>query len=351
MERERRLRVWLRQPCPRDALGWPSAPNDEGPQVVLLDEAWPNAGESLRDRDGRGSSGQARKNGPGAQSRRIDASKGGRVSAMARGVSGMPCVFRRIIPLTFRMSGLPDAFQDARPRLPNNRAARARPLQTTGPRERAPCKQQGRRSVVSVASWPFLTILRRNRSGPGASQEPLLRPAPSFRTQHYESPQHRDHRARRPWQNHAGRSPAASSRGTFRDNQHVDERAMDSNDLERERGITILAKDTSMRSRTPASISSTPRATPTSAARSSAFCAWSTAPGAGRRRRGPAAADQVRGREGAQAWPEADRGDQQGRPPGRARRPKSQTKCSICSRRSTPPTNSSTSRSSTARPS
>lgn len=34
--------------------------------------------------------------------------------------------------------------------------------------------------------------------------------------------------------------------GTFRDNQQVDERAMDSNDLERERGITILAKVTSV---------------------------------------------------------------------------------------------------------
>ncbi len=34
--------------------------------------------------------------------------------------------------------------------------------------------------------------------------------------------------------------------GTFRDNQRVQERAMDSNDLERERGITILAKVTSV---------------------------------------------------------------------------------------------------------
>ncbi|WP_273850273.1 translational GTPase TypA [Guptibacillus spartinae] len=34
--------------------------------------------------------------------------------------------------------------------------------------------------------------------------------------------------------------------GTFRDNEQVSERAMDSNDLERERGITILAKNTAI---------------------------------------------------------------------------------------------------------
>ena len=33
---------------------------------------------------------------------------------------------------------------------------------------------------------------------------------------------------------------------TFRDNQQVAERVMDSNDLERERGITILAKNTAI---------------------------------------------------------------------------------------------------------
>src|SRR5258708_37792405 len=35
--------------------------------------------------------------------------------------------------------------------------------------------------------------------------------------------------------------------GTFRANEIVQERVMDSNDLERERGITILAKNTSLR--------------------------------------------------------------------------------------------------------
>ena len=36
------------------------------------------------------------------------------------------------------------------------------------------------------------------------------------------------------------------SSGAFRDNQEVSDRVMDSNDLERERGITILAKTTSI---------------------------------------------------------------------------------------------------------
>ncbi|HBR05433.1 MAG TPA: translational GTPase TypA, partial [Lachnospiraceae bacterium] len=34
--------------------------------------------------------------------------------------------------------------------------------------------------------------------------------------------------------------------GVFRDNQVVEERVMDSNDLERERGITILSKNTAI---------------------------------------------------------------------------------------------------------
>ncbi|MBR7059617.1 MAG: translational GTPase TypA, partial [Neisseriaceae bacterium] len=34
--------------------------------------------------------------------------------------------------------------------------------------------------------------------------------------------------------------------GTFRDNQQVDERVMDSGDIEKERGITILAKNTAI---------------------------------------------------------------------------------------------------------
>jgi GTP-binding protein len=65
--------------------------------------------------------------------------------------------------------------------------------------------------------------------------------------------------------------------GTFRENEKVAERVMDSNDLERERGITILAKNCAVEWKgTHVNIVDT-RATPTSAARSSACCRWSTA--------------------------------------------------------------------------
>jgi GTP-binding protein len=57
--------------------------------------------------------------------------------------------------------------------------------------------------------------------------------------------EHRDHRACRPRQDHLVDALLKQS-GTFRDNQATVERALDSNDLERERGITILAKATSV---------------------------------------------------------------------------------------------------------
>ena len=62
--------------------------------------------------------------------------------------------------------------------------------------------------------------------------------------------------------------------GSVRENQHMEERAMDSNDQERERGITILARGS-----TP----SIPPAMPISAAKSNvssrwwmAWCCWWT---------------------------------------------------------------------------
>ena len=61
--------------------------------------------------------------------------------------------------------------------------------------------------------------------------------------------------------------------GGVRENAEVVDRVMDSLDLEREKGITILAKNTAVRWTPTAaprssSTSSTPRATPTSAVRS-----------------------------------------------------------------------------------
>ena len=53
--------------------------------------------------------------------------------------------------------------------------------------------------------------------------------------------------------------------GVFRANQEVEERVMDSNDIERERGITILARR---------SISSTPQDMQISVARLSEFSRW-----------------------------------------------------------------------------
>lgn len=59
--------------------------------------------------------------------------------------------------------------------------------------------------------------------------------------------------------------------GTFRANQQVAERVMDSNDLEKERGITILAKTTSVAwGDTKINIIDTP-VTPISVAKSSAY--------------------------------------------------------------------------------
>ncbi len=109
--------------------------------------------------------------------------------------------------------------------------------------------------------------------------------------------------------------------GTFAKHQHVGERMMDSNDLERERGITILAKNCSIRlprhadqhrrHAGPRRLRRRGRARAGHGRRRAA---------AGRRRRRPDAADALRHAEGAVAGPAADRRRQQGRPARRAAR-------------------------------
>lgn len=62
--------------------------------------------------------------------------------------------------------------------------------------------------------------------------------------------------------------------GTFRENQEVAERVMDSNDIERERGITILSKIQPSLIKTQKSISLIHRAMPISAEKLSEFSRW-----------------------------------------------------------------------------
>ena len=139
--------------------------------------------------------------------------------------------------------------------------------------------------------------------------------------------------------------------GIFRDNEEVVERVMDSNDLEREKGITILAKNTAVRyGGVKINIVDTPghadfggevERTPEDGGRRAA---------AGGRRRGPAAADALRAQEGARARAAAGRGHQQDRPRRTRARPRCWTRSTTSSSTWTPTRTSSTSRSSTPSP-
>lgn len=64
--------------------------------------------------------------------------------------------------------------------------------------------------------------------------------------------------------------------GTFDARTEATERVMDSNDLEKERGITILAKTPPLSGMTTVSTSLIPRDTPTSVVKLSASCPWWT---------------------------------------------------------------------------
>ena len=107
--------------------------------------------------------------------------------------------------------------------------------------------------------------------------------------------------------------------GAFRANQDVAERVMDSIDLEREKGITILAKNTAVRhgdltlnivdTPGPRGLRRRGRARPDDGRRRAA---------AGRRERGSAAADPLRAAQGARGAAADHPGGQQGRPAGRA---------------------------------
>ena len=137
--------------------------------------------------------------------------------------------------------------------------------------------------------------------------------------------------------------------GIFRANEYVVERVMDSIDLEREQGITIMAKNTAIQlpghahqhrgHPRPRRLRRRGRAHAEDGRRR---------PAAGRRQRGAAAADALRAAQGAGGGPGADRRDQQDRPPGRARRRGARTRSTTSSSTSTPPRSSSTSRCSTA---
>ncbi len=143
--------------------------------------------------------------------------------------------------------------------------------------------------------------------------------------------------------------------GTFRDNQRVEERAMDSNDLEKERGITILGQNALGRvARRRGGYAYQHRrhalATPISGGEVERILSMvdGVIP-ARRRRRGRDAADQVRHRQGAGAGPAPHRRGQQDRPQRRAPRRKCSTKCSTCSSASRRTTTSSISRCSSPR--
>ena len=132
--------------------------------------------------------------------------------------------------------------------------------------------------------------------------------------------------------------------GSVRENQHMDERAMDSNDQERERGITILAKCTSVewqgvRINTVDTPGHADFGGEVERILSMVDGVVLLVDAAEIRD----AADQIRAGQGAETGPQAHRGDQQDRPLGRPAQGNPGIRFSICSWRWKPMTTSSTS--------
>ena len=108
--------------------------------------------------------------------------------------------------------------------------------------------------------------------------------------------------------------------GTYRDNQRQVERAMDSNDLERERGITILAKATSILWKdTRINIVDTPGHADFGGEVERILNMVDGALVLVDAAEGPLPQTKFVVVQGAAHGAQADRGDQQGRPPRRAR--------------------------------
>ena len=133
--------------------------------------------------------------------------------------------------------------------------------------------------------------------------------------------------------------------GTFRVGQQVAERAMDSNDLERERGITILAKCTSVVwQKTRINIVDTPGHADFGGEVERILSMVDGVLLLVDAAEGPMPQTKFVLGKALAPGPAPDRRDQQGRPPGPARASRCTTRCSTCSRRWARATSSSTSR-------